>query len=142
MGLLAPLAALLGLEVGSVVNRAKSAFALYGLMALFLLLALIFLLVAGYLVVAAYLSPIIAALLFAGVFLLLALVLYIATLVGRRRQEREAAEKRRSTEAGAFFSTAAITALPMLAKSPMLLRIGLPAAAIAALTLLRGNNKN
>lgn len=142
MGLLAPLAALLGLEVGGAVNRAKAAFVVYGLMAVFFFGAVVFLLAAGYMALADVLSPIPAALIFASVFLLLTLALYLGSLIGRRRMEREAAEKRRSSETGAFFTTAAITALPMLAKSPLLLRLGLPAAAIAAITLLRSNNKH
>jgi hypothetical protein len=141
MGFLAPLAALLGLEVGSVVSRAKSSAVLYGLLGLFTLLGLFFLVAAGFMALADYLTPIIAALIFAGAFLLIALALYLGTLISRRRREREAAEKRRSSETGAFLTTAAITALPMLARSPMLLRLGLPAAAIAAFTLLRGNDK-
>jgi hypothetical protein len=139
MGLLAPLAALLGLEVSSVVSRAKSAAIIYGLMIVFLLAGMVFLIGAGFMALADYLSPIAAALIFSGVFLLLALGLYLGSLIGRRRSEKEAAEKRRSSETGAFLTTAAITALPMLARSPLLLRLGLPAAAIAAFALLRAN---
>lgn len=137
MGLIAQLAALLGLEAGSVVARAKSAAIIYGLMAVSITTAIGFLVAAGYMVLADLLSPLIAALVCAGIFLLLALAVYLGTLIGRQKRAREITEKRRSSETGAFLTTAAVTALPMLLKSPMLLRFGIPAA-LAALFVLRG----
>jgi hypothetical protein len=142
MGLIAPLAALLGLETEALLAKAKSAILAYALIGLFLLAAVIFLIAAGYMAVAEELGPILAALLFGGVFLVLALAVYLGTLIGRSRRQRQVAEKRRASESGAFLTTAAITALPLLTKSPMLLRLGLPAAAIAAIALMRNNSKH
>jgi hypothetical protein len=142
MGLIAPLAALLGLETEALLAKAKSAILAYALIGLFLLAAVIFLIAAGYMAVAEELGPILAALLFGGVFLVLALAVYLGTLIGRSRRQRQVAEKRRASESGAFLTTAAITALPLLTKSPMLLRLGLPAAAIAAIALMRNNGKH
>lgn len=136
MGLFAPLAALLGLEASSLMARAKAAAILYTLMGLSLLAALGFLVAAGFMALSDILSPIIAALVCAGLFLLLAFAVYLGSLIGRQKREREVVEKRRSSETGAFLTTAAVTALPMLLKSPMLLRLGIPAA-IAALFVLR-----
>jgi hypothetical protein len=142
MGLIAPLAALLGLETEALLAKAKSAVLAYTLIGLFLLAAVIFLIAAGYMAVAEELGPILAALLFGGVFLVLALAVYLGTLIGRSRRQRQVAEKRRASESGAFLTTAAITALPLLTKFPMLLRLGLPAAAIAAIALMRNNGKH
>lgn len=137
MGLIAPLAALFGLELESVAARARAAAIVYGLIALFLLAAAIFLTVAGYLTLADLFSPLIAALLMAGLFLVLALAVYAGMLIGRGRTRRHVAERRRASETGAFVTTAALTALPALLRAPALVRIGLPAAAIAAFALLR-----
>jgi hypothetical protein len=137
MGLLAPLAALLGLEVEGLVARARSTALVYGLIGVCVLAAVGFLLAAGYMALAEIVGPILSALVFAGVFLVLALAVYLGSLIGHGRRQRELAEKRRASETGAFLTTAAITALPLLARSPALLRLGLPAAAIAAIALLR-----
>lgn len=137
MGLLAPLAALLGLEAGNLVSHAKSTALIYGLIALFSFAAAAFLVAAGYMALADIFGAIVAALILAGVFLLLALAVYLGSMIGRGRHQRDLAEKRRASEKGALISTAAITALPLLARTPGLLRLGLPAVAIAAFLLLR-----
>ncbi len=140
MGLIAPLAALFGLELEDVAARAKAAAILYGLMGLFLLAGVIFLTIAGYIALADLFSPLIAALILSGVFLLLALALYLGTLLSKGRQRRALVERRRSSESSAFLTTAALTALPVFLKSPMIVKLGLPAAAIAAIALLRENS--
>lgn len=142
MGLIAPLAALFGLEVENVVARARAAAILYGLMALFLLAAAVFLTIAGYLALADLFSPIIAALIVSGVFLLLALAVYIGTLLGKGQKRREIVERRKSSESSAFLTTAALTAIPVFLRSPMVVKLGLPAAAIAAIALLRENRND
>lgn len=137
MGLLAPLAALLGLEVEGLAARAKSTALIYGLIGIFSIIAVGFLLAAGYMALADVVGPILAALIFAGSFLVLALAVYLGSMIGRGKRQRELAERRRASESGAFLTTAAITALPMLLRSPAIIRLGLPAAAIAAIALLR-----
>lgn len=137
MGLLAPLAALLGLELESAVARAKAGAIIYGLMSVFVLVAVVFFVLAGYLALAELYGHIVAALILGGAFLVVALALYLGAMIGRGRQQRKVAEKRRSSETGAFLTTAAITALPMLMKSPLIVRLGLPAAAIAAFAMIR-----
>lgn len=140
MGLIAPLAALLGLEMEGLATRAKSAVLVYGLIGLFLSIAAGFLLAAGYMALAEIVGAIFAALIFGGASLLFALAVYLGSLIGRSKRQRRLAERRRASEAGAFLTTAAITALPLIARSPALLRLGLPAAAIAAFALLRSND--
>ena len=139
MGLLAPLAALLGLEVEGLTARAKSALLVYGLIVLCLSIAVGFLLAAGFMALAGVVGAIIASLIMAGGFLILALAVYLGSLIGHGRRQRQLAERRRASETGAFLTTAAITALPVLARSPLLLRLGLPAAVLAAFALMHDN---
>lgn len=142
MGLIAPLAALLGLEVEDLVARAKASALTYGLIGVFLALAVGFLLAAGYMVLADAVGPVMAALIIAGVFLVLALAIYLGSLIGRGRRQRQLAERRRASETGAFLTTAALTALPLFTRSPLLLRLGLPAAVIAAIALMRSDKED
>ncbi|MVS99612.1 hypothetical protein [Devosia marina] len=141
MGLISPLASLLGLEVEGLASKAKAAALVWGLIALSCAIAIGFLIAAGFMALADIVGPIIAALILAGTFLVLALAVYLGSLIGRSHRQRELAERRRAKETSTFLTTAALTALPLLTKSPMLLRIGLPAAAIAAIALLRDNDK-
>ena len=142
MQFLVPLAALLGLELDTMKERFKRTFAGNAIMIVFALIGGVFLLVAGYLGLSAAIGAIYAALVFAAAFLLAALLVHLSLQAQAARERREAAEKRRSGEAGAFVTTAALTALPVLLRSPMLRNFGLPAAAIAAVLLLRGGKNN
>ena len=137
MHFLMPLAALLGFEVEAITDRVKRTILLNGLMALFGLVGAIFLLVAAYVALADWLSPLYAALIIAGVFLLAALSVYVSNQIAAGRAKREALTKKRSNETSAFVTTAALTALPALLKSPLVRRFGLPAAALAAFLLVR-----
>ena len=137
MHFLMPLAALLGFEVEAITDRVKRTILLNGLIALFGLVGAIFLLIAAYVALADWLSPLYAALIIAGVFLLAALSVYVSNQIAAGRAKREALTKKRSNETSAFVTTAALTALPALLKSPMVRRFGLPAAALAAFLLVR-----
>ena len=142
MQFLVPLAALLGFELDTMKERFKRTFAGNAIMIVFALIGGVFLLVAGYLGLSAAIGAIYAALVFAAAFLLAVLLVHLSLKAQAARERREAAEKRRSGEAGAFVTTAALTALPVLLRSPMLRNFGLPAAAIAAVLLLRGGKNN
>lgn len=137
MQLLVSLAALLGLEVGAITDRVKNAIIINALMIVFALVGVTFLIVAGFLALADLVGAIYAALIVAGTFLVLALAVYLGSRIGEGRHKREVANKRRSSETSAFVTTAALTALPVLLKSPLVRTLGLPAAAIAAFLLVR-----
>lgn len=141
MGLIAPLAALLGLEVEALVSRAKAAAIVYGLIGLFVTLALVFFIVAGYLALADVFGAITAALILGGSFLAIALAVYLGAVIGRGRRQREVTKRRRSSETGALVTTAALTALPALLRAPNIVRLGLPAAALAAYAIIRDQSK-
>jgi len=137
MGLLSPLASLLGLEVEGLVSKVRSAALVWSLIGLCCAIATGFLIAAGFMALADMVGAIVAALILAGGFLGLALLVYLGSLIARSRRRQRLAERRRANETGALLTTATITALPLLAKSPGVLRLGVPIAAIAALALLR-----
>ncbi len=137
MNLLAPLAALLGIEAESIIARTRAMIFVYATIAVLSLIAFAFLLAAAYMALSDVLGPINSALIFGGGFLLLALAVYLGAMIGENRHRREVAERRRSSETGAFLTTAALTALPAVLKSPLIVRLGLPAAALAAFAMLR-----
>jgi hypothetical protein len=141
MHLLVPLAALLGIEVESITARIRNTIIINAVMLGLAVIGAVFLLVAGFLALADLYGGIFAALILAGVFLVLALAVYLGTRIGENRNRRQVAEKRKSTETSAFVTTAALTALPVVLKSPMGRAIALPAAAIAAYLLVRKNSE-
>ncbi|MDB5613157.1 MAG: hypothetical protein JWQ22_810 [Devosia sp.] len=140
MNLLVPLAALLGFEIESITERVRNAIILNAIIVVFAAIGAFFLVAAGFFALADVLGVIYAALIFAAGFLVLALAVYLGSLIGKGRHKRKVAEKRRSGETTAFVTTAAITALPVLFKSPLLRTVGIPAAALAAFFLMRGGN--
>jgi hypothetical protein len=139
MGLIAPIAALLGLEAGSLVDRARTTAITLGLIIVFGMVAAGFLLAAIFMALADLYSPIISALILAGIFLLLAGGVYLSMKAGDARRRREVAERRKTTQTGSLLTTAAFSALPMLVRAPLLIKIGLPAAA-AAFAILRASD--
>ena len=143
MHLLVPLAALLGFEVEAITDRVKSLVILNAVIIVFTLCGAGFLVGAGYIALADWVGGLYAALIFGGAFLLLALSVYLGSRIGEGRRKREVATRRKSSETSAFVTTAALTALPVLLKSPLVRTLGLPAAAIAAFLLVRnGSDKD
>ena len=140
MHLLAPLAALLGIEVEAITERLRNTIIVNVVMIGLALVGVSFLVAAGFFALAELYGAIYAALIFAATFLVLALAVHLGTRLGESRRRRELANKRRSSETSAFVTTAALTALPVLLKSPLARTIGLPAAAIAAYLLVRGGS--
>lgn len=141
MHLLVPLAALLGIEVESITARIRNTIIVNMVMLGLALIGAVFLLVAGFLALADLYGAIYAALIIAGVVLVLALAVYLGTRIGENRHRRQVADKRKSTETSAFVTTAALTALPVVLRSPMGRAIALPAAALAAYLLVRKSNE-
>lgn len=140
LGLLMPLANLLGLEVEELGQRVKGLAVVYGIILIFGVIGLGFLIAAGHIALAQAVGLLPATLIMAGGFLAVALIVYIGLAISESRRKKRLAERRRSSDTGAFLTTAALTALPLLARSPMLVRLGLPAAAIAAFALLRNKD--
>ncbi len=140
MHLLAPLLALLGIEVEAITERVRTAIIVNAVMLVLGLLGLGFLIAAGYIALADRLGALYAALIMAGIFLVFALAVFIGTRMGENRRRREIADKRKSSESAAFMTTAALTALPIVVKSPALRALAIPAGLIAAYLLVRNRN--
>jgi cobalamin synthase len=132
MGVLAPLAALLGIETDALIDKARRQAIVLAVVALFGLIAVAFLLVALYLWLSVLWSPIIAALAIAIAAIVIALVVYGISRLSEGSKKAKEADRRRANETTAMMTTAAITALPVLFRSPLARSIGLPLAAIAA----------
>ena len=137
MHLLAPLAALLGIEVEAVTERLRNTIIINTIMIGLALIGASFLIIAGFLALAELYGPLYAALILAAAFLALALAVFVGARIGEGRRRRSVANKRRSSEASAFVATAALTAVPALLKSPGGRLLGLPAAGLAAYLILR-----
>jgi uncharacterized membrane protein len=143
MNLLVPLAALLGIEVESITERVRNTIIVNVVMALLGLVGISFLMAAGFFALAETFGVIYAALILAAMFLVLALAVYLGKTIVESRRRRRQAEKRRSTETSAFLTTATLTALPVVLRSPAMRTLVLPAAALAAYLLFRdGTDKN
>jgi uncharacterized integral membrane protein len=137
LALLYPIASLLGIEAGEIVERVKKNGVLWGAIALFGLIALIFALIAAHTALTFWVGPVYAPLLIAGAAALVALAIYIASRIMAEIAHRREVQRRRSAETTALVTTATVTALPILMKSPLMRQIGLPlGGALAALFLL------
>ena len=137
MNLLLPLASLLGIEVEDLLDRIKQNAIAWSAMAFFALIGVVFLLVALYTGMVDWLGPIWGPLAIAGGALVVALAIFIGIRIAAGIAARREAERRHSAEKTALVTTAAITAVPMLLKSPLMKQIGLPVGgALAALYLL------
>lgn len=104
-------------EAANMVGRAKRAAIAYGAAALFVLFGVFFALIAAYVWAAGRWGPIVAALVFAGTFLALAIVTVVFQKATAKAQARRAARKR-AVDAKALATTAAVAALPALLANP------------------------
>jgi uncharacterized integral membrane protein len=137
LSLLYPIASLLGIEAGELVERAKKNGLLWAAIALFAAIALVFALIAAHTALTLWAGPVYAPLIIAGASVLLATGLYVTSRVVAAAAHRREVQRRRSAETTALATTAAISALPILMRSPLMKRIGLPlGGALAALFLL------
>lgn len=137
MQFLLPIASLLGIEVEELVERFKQNAMAFSAVAIFLVVGAVFLLVALNAWLATIWGPIIAPLAIAIAALLIGLVIYGIQAMNEAAAKRRELERQRSTEKTALVTTAAITALPMLLKSDLMRKVGIPiGGALAAAYLL------
>jgi len=137
MHLLLPLASILGIEVEALIDNLRKHAVAWGAIALFGLVGIAFLLVAAHTALVAWIGPLWAPLVIAGAAILVALGIFIAMRITENIARRRETQRRQSAETTALVTTAAITALPMALKSPLVRKFGLPVgAALAVLFLL------
>ena len=137
MNLLYPLASLLGIEAGEIAQRLKKNGLLWGAIVLLGLIALGFALLAANAALSLWVGPVWAPLIIAAVAAVIALTIYLVSKVTAEVAHRREVQRRRSAETTALVTTAAVTAIPLLMKSPLLRNIGLPlGGALVVLFLL------
>jgi hypothetical protein len=136
MALLAPLAALLGIEVDSLIIKLKRSAITYGVLALLALTCLVFLLVAAHAALSYAIGPVWAALALAGTALAIGLIVWFAAQAAERARQRRIVEKRKSADTTALLTTAAITALPMLIRNPAMRLAAVPVGLLAGYLFL------
>ena len=137
MHFLTAIASMLGIEVNEFVARFRQDAVVWGTVGALALVAVVFVLVAANAALTAWIGPIYAPLAIAGTAALIGAIVYLVHASVVAKERRREAEQRRAAERTALITTAASTALPLLLKSPLVRRFGLPAAgAIAAFYLL------
>ncbi len=137
MQFLLPIASLLGIEVEELVERFKQNAMAFSAVAVFLVIGAVFLLVALHAWLASLWGPIIAQLVIAIGALLIGLLVYGIQAMNEAAAKRRELERHRAAEKTALVTTAAITALPLLLKSDLMKRVGIPiGGALAAAYLL------
>lgn len=136
MAFLGPLAALLGIEVDALIERLKRNATTIAVVAFLALVGVVFLLVAANVALTEWVGPLFAPLILAGLALAVAAIVWFTADAGEKRRARVAADRRRSTDTTALITTAALTALPLALKNPMLRLLALPASAILGYMLL------
>jgi len=137
MQFLLPIASLLGIEVEELVERFKQNAMAFSAVAIFVVIGAVFLLVALNAWLTTLWGPILAPLAIAGGALLIALVVYAVQAMNEAAAKRRELERERASEKTALVTTAAITALPLLLKSDLMRKVGIPlGGALAAAYLL------
>jgi uncharacterized integral membrane protein len=143
LNLLVPLASLLGLETDALIDKLKESAVAWSAIVFFALVGIVFLLIAANTGLTFWVGPIWAPLIIAGVALLVALIVFLVAGQRRNALRRRAAEEKRSHESTALLTTAAITALPLILKSPLMKSVGIPiGGALAAAYLLSRPSKH
>jgi hypothetical protein len=137
LALLSPLASLLKIETSGLIAHYKREAIVWSIVGAFLAIGFIFLLVAATNGLSLQFGPVVAPLIMAGTALVLALGVYLASLVAGSAARRAETEARHSAETTALVTSAAIAAAPMILRSSALRKAALPmGGAIAAAYLL------
>lgn len=137
MNLLVPLAGLLGIEIEAITDRVKTLVIVNAVIGVFGVIGVVFLLIAGFLALSDVYGSIYAALIFGGVFIVLALAVFLGAKIGEGKRHRQVVERKKSHDTNALITTAALSVLPVLLRSPTVRAVGIPAAAVAAFFLAR-----
>lgn len=140
LAVLAPLLSLLGLEADELKRRFKRQGIVWALMASLGIIGIAFLCVALNSALTLAVGPVIAPLIIAVGALLLALATFLIAQLVEHAEARRLAEKKRSAEVTNIITAAAITAIPLLLKSPLIKDLGIPAAAALGSALWFGKS--
>jgi len=137
MHLMALAASVLGIEVDELVHRLRRNAMAIGVVAFFALVGVVFLLVALNAWFSAMWGPVVGPLVIGIGGMVVAALTWAGVSAAEAIARRRAAEKRSSAEKTALVTTAALTALPLVLRSSLMRRVGLPVGgALAAAFLL------
>lgn len=141
LAVMGPLLALLGIEAQSITANVKRQTIVWGLIGAMGLVFAAFVLVAINTALAYAVGPVIAPLIIAVVAALVGLAVFLVAHIQDGIVAKRDAEKKKSAEMTALVTTAIITAVPLILRSPLFREIGLPAgAALASALLLKKND--
>ena len=130
-------ASVLGIEVEDLIAHIKKNVMAIAAMAFFALVGVVFLLTALNAWFAVLWGPIVAPLVIGGGASVVALAIWATIAIIDSIAKRKAIERRHSAEKTALVTTAALTALPIIMRSDLMKRIGIPVGgALAAAYLL------
>jgi MFS family permease len=141
MGLLAPLASLLGIETESLIKRVKESAVAFAAIGVFALICISFLLIALYTALDGWVGPIWSPLIIAGGALVIALVVLVALRIQQAAVKRRMEQRREEAETTALMVSAAASAIPELLRSPVVRSVGLPIALYVGFMLMAGPKK-
>lgn len=134
------ISAIVGSEVQAVTQRAKRSAILYTIMALALLTGAFFLLIAVFFFLMMKFGLIISALIITAACVAVAIIAYIVNRVMDNAEKRRLEQRRAAIDTNAALSAAAVAAVPVLLKKP-LLTIAVPLAGLIAVSLLSQKKK-
>ena len=126
MHVLALAASVLGIEVDELLAHFKKNAMAWAAVALFALIGLIFFLVAINAWFTLLWGPIVAPLVIAAAGFVLAAIVWASMAFTESVARKRAAQRRNAAEKTALVTTAALSAVPLLLKSPLLRKIGIP----------------
>lgn len=135
-GLLPIITAFASGELHEGVRRAKRNAIFYAVVLFFGLIVVAFALVAAQIFLAGLYGALAAALIIAGVALVLLITACVAMRIATARDRRRARERRHTNVS--LYTTAALTLIPYMLRSRTTLLLGVPLAAIAGYFLLGG----
>jgi hypothetical protein len=135
LAVFAPLLSLIGRETDHLQRKLKRQAVFWGLLVVLAVIVLTFLLIALLASLSTIYGPVIAPLIIAAGALLLGILVVLVFQLLATLEAREVAKKRHDSEFTALVTTAALTALPMLLRSPLIKEVGVPIGAALASAL-------
>jgi hypothetical protein len=141
LAVFAPLLSLIGRETEHLQRKLQRQAIFWGVLAVLATIVLTFLLVALLASLSTVYGPVIAPLIIAAGALLLGILVVLIFQLLATLDAREAAKKRHDSEFTALVTTAVLTAIPMLLRSPLIKDVGVPlgAALASALRFRKGD---
>ncbi len=136
LALLGPIASLLGIEVTAALDRYRRDATIWAIVGGFLTIGLVFALVAANAGLSLSVGPVLAPLILCAIALACALSTYLVWRWRAASEARRATEQKRSAETTALVTSAAMTAAPLLLKSRLFRKAGLPLGGMLAAAYL------